>query len=174
MLGAWTALPPWDAESQKQVRDALLILASSLPDTARMFGSREKVDPVRHLIGTASAWGGNPETEALYLNVTPSKNDGTTIYMLNVPADVPVSGFWSISRYGADGYYHANELNAYTLNNMTAKKEPDGSTKVQFGGCSKGIENCLRSRAAGTTWCGSTGPERACWTVHGNSRTPYR
>ena len=40
-----------------------------------MFGAKGEVDPVRHLIGSASAWGGNPEKDALYLNVTPSKND---------------------------------------------------------------------------------------------------
>jgi hypothetical protein len=39
---------------------------------------------VRHLIGAASAWGGNPEGDALYLNVVPAKNDGTTVYKLDV------------------------------------------------------------------------------------------
>jgi hypothetical protein len=29
-----------------------------------MFGRKEDTDPVRHLIGSASAWGGNPEKEA--------------------------------------------------------------------------------------------------------------
>ena len=47
---------------------------------------------MRRLIGAASVWGGNPEKDALYLNVTPSKNDGTTIYKLNVK-DVPVDAF---------------------------------------------------------------------------------
>ena len=35
---------------------------------------------MRHLIGAASAWGGNPKRDALYLNVVPAKNDGTTAY----------------------------------------------------------------------------------------------
>jgi hypothetical protein len=39
-----------------------------------MFGPKDEVDPVRHLIGTAMAFGGNPEKDALYLNITPSKN----------------------------------------------------------------------------------------------------
>ena len=47
------------------------MLASTLPDTKGMFGPRGGVDPLRHLIGAASAWGGNPEKDALYLNVTP-------------------------------------------------------------------------------------------------------
>jgi hypothetical protein len=85
----------------KKVRDALLILADTLPDTKCMFGKKGEVNPVRHLIGSASAWGGNPETEALYLNVVPSKNDGETVYKLNVK-DVPVDGFWSSSLYNKE------------------------------------------------------------------------
>ena len=53
---------------------------ATLPDTKGMFGPQGEVDPVRHLIGAASAWGGNPEKDALYLNVTPAQNDGKTIY----------------------------------------------------------------------------------------------
>ena len=77
-------VPNWDPASQKKVRDALLVLAATLPDTKRMFGTKDQVNPVRRLIGAASVWGGNPEKDAMYLNVTPSKNDGTTIYKLNV------------------------------------------------------------------------------------------
>lgn len=51
-------VPKWDPVSQKKVRDALLTLADTLPDTTRMFGTKEQVDPVRRLIGAASAWGG--------------------------------------------------------------------------------------------------------------------
>ena len=70
---------------------------------AALFGRRDEVDPVRHLIGTATGWGGNPDRDAIYLNVTPGKNDGKTVYRLIV-RDVPVDGFWSISVYSADGY----------------------------------------------------------------------
>ena len=64
--------------SQKKVRDALLVLASTIPDFKKAFGTKDEVDPVRHLIGTAAAWGGNPDKDATYLNVTPAKNDGST------------------------------------------------------------------------------------------------
>lgn len=37
-----------------------------------MFGTPAVTDPVRRLIGAASAWGGNPEAEALYLKCRPS------------------------------------------------------------------------------------------------------
>jgi hypothetical protein len=140
-LGTFEA-PNWDQASQKKVHDALLILASTLPDTNRAFGARGQVDPVRRLIGAASAWGGNPQKDAMYLNVTPAKNDGTTIYRLNV-GNVPVDGFWSISLYNAAGYFQKNQYDAYSLNNITAKKGANGSIDVQFGGCDGKIANCL-------------------------------
>ena len=135
-------VPAWDLSSQKVVRDALLTLGATLTDSRRMFGSRKQVDPIRHLIGTAMAWGGNPEQDAMYLNVTPEKNDGTTVYQLTVK-DVPVDGFWSISVYNRDGYYEPNALDAYTLNNLTAKRDTDGSVTLQFGACSDKTANCL-------------------------------
>jgi hypothetical protein len=135
-------VPNWDPASQKKVRDALLILATTIPDFKRAFGTRERVDPVRHLVGTAAAWGGNPDKDATYLNVTPEKNDGTTVYKLNVK-DVPVNGFWSVSVYDEKGYYQKNPYNAYTFNNLTAKRGDDGSIAIQFGGCDGKIPNCL-------------------------------
>jgi hypothetical protein len=134
--------PQWDEMSQKTVRDGLLMLATTLPDTKGMFGPRGGVDPLRHLIGAASAWGGNPEKDALYLNVVPAKNDGNTVYRLNVK-DVPVDGFWSISVYNAKGYFEPNPQNAYALNGIAAKANADGSVPVQFGGCDGNVLNCL-------------------------------
>ena len=58
-------VPNWDPVSQKTVRDALVTLATTLPDTKRTFGTKGDTDPVRHLIGSANAWGGNPEKDAL-------------------------------------------------------------------------------------------------------------
>jgi hypothetical protein len=135
-------VPNWDRRSQKKVRDALLVLGSTIADTKQTFGPRNQVDPVRHLIGTAMAWGGNPEEDALYLNVVPAENDGKTIYKLTVK-DVPVEGFWSISVYNASGYFEPNEDDAYTLNNITARRSTAGSVTVQFGGCEGELSNCL-------------------------------
>lgn len=134
--------PNWDAESQKKVRAALLELAATIPDTKGMFGPRNKVDPVRHLIGTATGWGGNAPKDATYLTVVPAKNDGKTVHRLTVK-DVPVDGFWSVSVYNAAGYFEKNDLNAYSVNNVTAKKGEDGSTTIQFGGCDGKVANCL-------------------------------
>ena len=110
-----------------------------------MFGTKEEVDPVRHLIGTATGWGGNPEKDAKYLMGVPSKNDGTTVYSLRVK-DVPVDAFWSITVYDAKGYFKKNDAGAYSINNLTAKKGQDGSVAVQFGGCDGKVPpdvNCL-------------------------------
>jgi hypothetical protein len=134
--------PNWDPASQKKVRDALLVLATTIPNFSKAFGTKAEVDPIRHLIGTAAGWGGNPDKDATYLNITPAKNDGATVYKLNVK-DVPVNGFWSVSVYDAAGYYEKNPYNAYSLNNLTAKKGSDGSISIQFGGCDGKIPNCL-------------------------------
>ncbi len=134
--------PAWDAASQKKVRDALLVLATTMPDFKRCFGTKEQVDPVRHLVASAAAWGGNPDKDATYLNFTPAKNDGATTYRL-VVKDVPVDAFWSISVYNAKGYFEPNKENAYSVNNLTAKKSADGSVAIQFGGTADGASNYL-------------------------------
>lgn len=136
-------VPAWDPASQKKVRDALIVLADTLPDKNHMFGTRKEVDPVRFLLGVDSAWGGNPDKEAIYLNVFPEKNDGATLYRLKVPGDVPVDGFWSVSLYNGDGYFQKNDLGAYSVNNITGRKSPDGSLEIVFGGCDGKAPNCL-------------------------------
>jgi len=136
-------IPNWDEASLKKVRAALLQLGETISDTRRMFGAAEhQVDPVRHLVGTALVWGGLPEKDALYLPVTPARNDGTTVHELAVK-DVPVDGFWSVTVYNAEGYLEPNQYNAYSVNNITAKKDADGSVAIQFGGCDGEIPNCL-------------------------------
>jgi len=135
-------VPHWDKASQDKVRAALIALNDTLPDLRHAFGSRSEVDPVRHLIATASAWGGNPDKDAIYLNFVPSRNDGNTVYKLNVK-QVPVDGFWSITVYDARGYIQPNPQSAYNLNSVTAKQSADGSIDVQFGGCDGKVANCL-------------------------------
>jgi hypothetical protein len=134
--------PHWDPVSQKKIREALLVLATTVTDTSKSFGTKDQVDPVQRLIGSASAWGANPPKDATYLNFVPEKNDGKTIYTLKVK-DVPVDGFWSVSVYDEKGYYQKNEFDAYSLNNVTAKAGDDGSYSIQFGGCDGKVANCL-------------------------------
>ncbi len=135
-------LPNWDQASLKQIRDALLVLAGHTEGFKHAFGARGQVDPIRHLIGTAAGWGGNPDKDATYIGAAVPKNDGTTVYRLHVK-DVPVDAFWSVSVYNAAGYFEKNAYNAYSLNDVTAQKGPDGAVTIQFGGCDGKIPNCL-------------------------------
>lgn len=135
-------VPNWDEASRAKVRSALFALGETLDDSRGMFGKAGKIDPVRHLIASATAWGGNPEKDAYYQIVTPEHNDGKTNYRLEV-ANVPVDAFWSISVYNSAGRFEQNTLEAYTLNNLTAKKGEDGSISVRFGGCTPEVVNCL-------------------------------
>jgi hypothetical protein len=64
------------------------------------------------------------------------------VYRLNVK-DVPVDSFWSVTVYDERGLMLKNSLDAYSLNNMTAKRGTDGSVAIQFGGCDGKIPNCL-------------------------------
>jgi len=133
-------MPAYDQASFDATRAALLELAKGLTGFEHAFGARGDVDPVRHLIGTAAGWGGLPDREAIYVNVNPGLSVGE--YQLTV-RDVPVDGFWSISLYNAAGYFEPNDRGAYTINNITAARDQDGSVTVHFGGCSDGRPNCL-------------------------------
>lgn len=126
-------IPEWDQKSQDQLRDAVNVLAATVTSTVGMFGNKDEVDPIMHLLGTAYGWGGNPPKDATYLNVVPDKNDGTTPYTLTVK-DVPVDGFWSISLYNAEGFFQKNSPNAYSINDRTATRNNDGSVAIHFGG----------------------------------------
>jgi hypothetical protein len=104
------------------------------------FGAKDEVYLVHHLIGAAAGWGGLPGHEAIYLNTNPGLPPGE--YQLTV-RDVPVDGFWSISLYNAAGYFEPNDRDAYSVNNLTATADGDGSVTVHFGGCGDGRPNCL-------------------------------
>ena len=133
-------MPDYDQTSFDATRDAVLTLARGVRAFAHAFGRKDAVDPIRHLLGTASGWGGLPEQEAFYLNVDPGFPTGE--YRVTV-RDVPVDGFWSISVYNADGFFVPNDRNAYSINNLTAVPDPVGAISVHFGGCADNRLNCL-------------------------------
>jgi hypothetical protein len=135
-------VPKWDSVSQGKVRDALQELGRLGASAEGAFGTKQEVSPLDYTIAAATGWGGNPIYAAKYILVNPKLNDGKTVYRLTVK-DVPVDGFWSISVYNAKGFFEKNDLDAYSLNNLTAKASADGSYTVQFGGCSKASQNCL-------------------------------
>ncbi|WP_458774562.1 DUF1214 domain-containing protein [Desulforhopalus sp. 52FAK] len=126
-------IPNWDTASQDKVRAALKVLSATMENYDGAFGSKDEVNPVKFLFASATGWGGNPQKDAMYAGVTPEKNDGKTAYTINVK-DVPVDGFWSISLYNKEGYFQKNQYNAYSVNNVTGKKNSDGSMTIHFGG----------------------------------------
>lgn len=134
-------VPDWDESQRAKLHDIMLPLAAFVPPGAVKFGDAGEVDPVGHMVGTAVGWGGNPPRDATYLLKSVAANDGTTPHSLTVGA-VPVDGFWSITVYNKDGYYEAPE-SAISVNNVTAKKNKDGSVTVHFGGDPK-APNYLR------------------------------
>lgn len=136
-------IPQWDPVSQKKVREALIALSDTIPDLRYAAGpNKDSVDPVRRIAAAASGWGLNPDKDAVYLNVFPEKNDDKTPYRLTVK-EVPVDAFWSVTAYTADGYFHPNDLNAYSINSLTGRKGADGAITIQFGDCTKETPNCL-------------------------------
>lgn len=134
-------MPNYDLEAFEAVLDAAKELGRFTPDSLRTFGPKETVDPIRYFLGAALGWGGLPETAAFYLNIEPSLPVGA--YKIEVPADVPVDAFWSISLYNSDGFFQANALNAYNVNSVMGARNGDGSMTVHFGECEDGRVNCL-------------------------------
>lgn len=129
----------YETESFDTTRSLLLQLASGLTGFDAMFGSRDQVEPVRHLIGAAAGWGGLPTTEAQYVGVL---GPGPGRYTLRM-ADVPVDGFWSISMYDANGFFVPNDRAAYSVNDITGVRDADGAVTVRFGDFPDDVPNVL-------------------------------
>ena len=113
---------------------------------------RNEVDPVRHLIVPRRAGASIPTRMPSISTSRQAKNDGKTIYKLNVK-DVPVDGFWSVSVYNAEGYFVPNKLNGYTLNNITAKKAAMARSRSSSAAATARSRTACRSCRVGTTWC---------------------
>ena len=126
-------VPDWNKKEVEQMRDTIRVVASTVTDAGKMFGKKEELDPVYWMLGAALGWGGLPAEAASYVNVVPEKNDGKTPYTLTVK-DVPVDAFWSVTLYDEKGWMPVNKYKAYSFNNVTAKKDKDGSITIRFGG----------------------------------------
>ena len=126
-------VPDWNKEAVEQMRDTINVVAATVTDSSKMFGRKENLDPVYWMLGAAIGWGGLPAEAATYAIAFPEKNDGKTPYTLTV-TDVPVYGFWSVTLYDDKGWMPVNKYNAYSFNNITAKKAKDGSVTIHFGG----------------------------------------
>ncbi len=135
--------PNYDDEAFEAVVEQLLPLGALgfVPDSSRMFGRREDVHPIRHMLGTIAGWGGLPEEEAFYPAFFPGLPVGA--YKIEVPQNVPVDAFWSVSMYNAEGFYEPNTLNSYSINSVTGAQNADGSMTIHLGACDDGRVNCL-------------------------------
>lgn len=133
-------LPAYDEASHTQTRNSLLELAGGVSSYDRAFGTAKEVDPILHLLGTASGWGGLPAYEASYVSV----NEGLPVaeYRLTLK-DVPVDAFWSVSLYNASGFFEENALGVNSINSLTAKPDEDGGVTIRFGLQLDGVANAL-------------------------------
>lgn len=132
--------PNYEKASYDATFKALIALSEGLPDAKNMFGNKDEVTETRHLIGTAFGYGGLPEYEAFY--ITKSEPQKASNFQLTVK-DVPVDGFWSISIYNKDGFFEKNKFNSYSINNLTAEPNKDGSITVNFSTNPDGKKNYL-------------------------------
>ncbi|KAM9862362.1 hypothetical protein ACI1US_01682 [Leucobacter sp. BZR 635] len=133
-------LPDYDEASHTETREAILTLARGVSKYDRSFGTAAEVDPVMHLLGTASGWGGLPEYEATYISV--SENLPVAEYRLRL-SDVPVDAFWSVSLYNAAGYFEENALGVNSINSLTAVRDADDGVTIRFGVQLDGVANAL-------------------------------
>ena len=126
-------IPDWNIEQMMTARDALNTLAKLGMDNVGALGSKEEIDPIKHLIFAAAGWGGMPNKNTIGDLGSVEKNDGSP-HVLNVPKDVPVRAFWSVIVYDANGFIPENDLGIYSYNNVTAEPNADGSITIHFGG----------------------------------------
>jgi len=125
-------IPDWNIEQMMEARGALNTLLKLGASNVGAFGTKEEVDPIKHLVFTAAGWGGLPNKQTIADLGSVEKNDGTP-HVLTVK-DVPVRAFWSVIVYDANGFIPENDLGIYSYNNVTAKPNADGSITIHFGG----------------------------------------
>jgi hypothetical protein len=64
--------------------------------------------------------------------------NGQSAYRLNIPGDIPVDGFWSLTLYESDGagrwFFYPNEIDRYAINSASndLHREEDGSIVVEI------------------------------------------
>ncbi len=133
--------PNWDLEQLTELRQLLSQASLFGLDSGKAYGTKEAVEPVHYLFGSAAGWGSLPKEEAMYDIANVENNDGTPHSVTF--KDVPVDHFWSVTVYNEKGYLEENDLGAYSFNNVTADANVDGSYTINFGGCEDDRANCL-------------------------------
>lgn len=136
-------IPDYDMNRYHELYDNIQkLIGFANGDTRGSMGKKGEVDELLHTVATIAGWGLLPPENAMY-QVVNIGLESDKKYIVTVPSDVPVKSFWSISIYNAKGYFEKNDLDAYTLNNVTAKKNADGSCTIRLGAWAKGEDNVL-------------------------------
>ena len=130
----------YDIESRKTTRELFRLLGAGLGEASFCNGKQTEVKETRHKICAAIGWGGLPTYEVVYLKN--QKKHALGDYQLRLK-DVPVGGFWSISIYNDEGYFQENEYKTYSINNVIAEPNEDGSFTINFGEHKNGRKNFL-------------------------------
>ncbi len=130
----------WDIESYNKISQSLQDLGPFTGGSKDMFGSKDKVDPIRFMIGAATGYGGMPEENAMYFSFAPSIQDKN--YTMSFDK-MPQDAFWSVTVYNKKGFLFNSEHGVSNLNSATAQKSEDGSYTLYFGNCEKNEKNCL-------------------------------
>jgi hypothetical protein len=146
--GGRFVIPNWDPLSLTRVRVALQLLGNTGASDDRAYGARGEVNPVRHLIGTATHWQGCPPRHITCLPGVPRHDDGQVVHRLDI-GHVPVDGFWSVTVYDGNGHFLTDAPARRTVNSYFTARSPDGCVHVQFGDGGDADANC---RAIGKGW----------------------
>lgn len=130
----------YDLDSRNTTRELFRLLGDGLGDASFCNGKKTEVKETRHKICAAIGWGGLPTYEVAY--VKNQHKRPLADYQLELK-NVPVKGFWSISIYNDKGYFQENEYHAYSINNVIAEANKDGSFTINFGEKKNGRKNFL-------------------------------
>jgi len=133
-------LPEYNLDSYEYVKGLIKKLFETSPQMSSrgMFGTKEEVDNLKHLMGVYLGWGGLKEEYVIYDSRFVEDNNGKTVYQLNF-GKVPIDAFWSIIVYDNDGFIYVDGSN--TFNNFTTKQNDDGSYTINFSNNNNKINN---------------------------------
>ena len=137
------AAPTWDKTSLDSLRaeyEKEFSKFAKYPD--EWMGPKGKVSEQTRQYAAAGAWGLFPNKDATYINYNAGDLSGSKCYVATYK--VPdVSGFWSITLYGKDGYMKSENS---VINASNVKFNKDKTFTVYFGAadkCPKDAKNRL-------------------------------
>ena len=133
-------LPEYNLESYEYIKGLIKKLFETSPQMSSrgMFGTKEEIDDLKHLMGVYLGWGGLKEEYVLYDSRFVEDNNGKTNYQLNF-GKVPIDAFWSIIVYDNNGFIYKEGNNS--VNNFTTIPNKDGTYTINFSNDNSKINN---------------------------------